>query len=112
MIYTDHFQKHIKKGSRVGIWKQDIITTISLFFAILECDCTAVIFSDRDPVEKIDRQSQYILLDHMIEDPLFIDPNDKISIVDHLGEDQMIKGRRSSSSHLDLQKIPKQYCTH
>ena len=88
LIYADHFQKYLNKGSRVGIWKQDIITTITLFFAILECDCTAVIFSDRDPKEKTDRQSQYILLDHMIEDPLSINPNDKISIVDRLGEDQ------------------------
>ena len=68
--YADHLQQKITSGSRVGIWKQDIITTITLFFAILEIDCTVVLFSDRDPPEKIDLQSKYILLDHMIQDPL------------------------------------------
>ena len=23
LLYADHFQKDLKKGSRVGIWKQD-----------------------------------------------------------------------------------------
>ena len=67
-----------------------------------------MIFSDRDPIEKIDRQSQYIL-DHMIEDPLFVDPNDKISIVDHLGEDQVIKKIILFTS--GSTKILKQYCS-
>ena len=86
--YAEDLQKKIKKGSRVGIWKQDIVTTIALFFAILECDCTVVIFSDRDPLEKIDRQSQYVLLDHMIEDLSSLDPHRKISLVDHFSDVQ------------------------
>ena len=94
LLYTNHLQENIKKGSRVGIWKQDIVTTIGLFFAILECDCTAVIFSDRDPLEKIDRQSQYILLDHMIKDHVSIDLNDRISLIDHLDEDQNAKEKK------------------
>ena len=94
LLYSKYLQKNIKKGSRVGIWKQDIVTTITLFFAILECDCTAVIFSDRDPLEKIDRQSQYILLDHMIEDHLSVDLNDEILLIDHLDEDRNLKEQK------------------
>ena len=66
-----------------------------------------MIFSDRDPIEKIDHQAQYILLDHMIKDPLSVDLNEKFSLIDHLDEDQDVQRRRSSSSHLDPQQQPK-----
>ena len=84
--YADHLQDHVHKGSRIGIWKQDILTTITLFFALLECDCTVVIFSDRDPQDKIVHQSKYIELDLLIQDPIHIDLHMEISSHDHLEE--------------------------